>query len=102
MINKIFIFFFSDVGLPSGARHGDTHFRKKFKVRYFSKSCLHGVAYDLERLLKNFSDIFGQPKRCGRVIPIFRTSWKFLHHTYFSIKSTLSRHVTEKSTSIHT
>ena len=36
------------------------------------KFCLHGVAYDLERLFKKFSDIFGQLERRGRAIPISR------------------------------
>ena len=47
MIDKNFQNFFSNVGSP------------KFNFR--QKLNLHGVAYDLERLFKNFSDIFGQP-----------------------------------------
>ena len=38
-------------------------FLAKIKFGYFSKFCLHGVAYDLERLFKKFSDIFGQPEK---------------------------------------
>ena len=47
-------------------------FGKKLKLGNLTKLCLHGVAYDLKRLFKNFSDIFGQPEGRGRAIPIFR------------------------------
>ena len=86
MINKIFRIVFSDVGSPREACQGHTNFLAKIKVWYFSKFCLHGIAYDLERLFKNFSDIFGQPKRLGRAIPIFQ---KCLYHTYFGVATGL-------------
>ena len=58
MINKIFRIVFCDVFHPEGRE------RAKPIFWYFSKFCLHGtgVAYGLERLFKNFSDIFGQPE----------------------------------------
>ena len=52
MINTISELFSAILGHPVGRRVG-----------IFSKLCLHGVAYDLERLFKNCSDIFGQPER---------------------------------------
>ena len=50
------------LGLPEG-RGRTTHFwQKKLHLGYFSKLCLHRVAYELERLFYNFSDIFVQPE----------------------------------------
>ena len=73
-------------GHPEERRRTTPIFWQKLNLGIFSKFCLHGVAYDLERLFKNFSDIFGQPERRGRDIPIFRKCCKCLHHTYFGIK----------------
>ena len=58
-------------GHPEGCGR-DTDFWQKLNLGIFSKFSLHGVANDLERLFKNFSDIFGQPETRGRAIPIFR------------------------------
>ena len=33
--------------------------------------CIHGVAYNLERLFKNFLDIFGQPEDVAEPHPFF-------------------------------
>ena len=50
------------LGHPEGRGnwHGHTNFRQKLNLGIFQNS---GVAYDLERLFKKFSDIFGQPER---------------------------------------
>ena len=50
------------LGLPEGR----DIIGEKLNVGYFFKIVSQRVAYDLERLFKNFSDIFGQPE--GRVI----------------------------------
>ena len=53
------------LGLPKERDKATPTFGKKLNLGIFSKFCLHGVAYELERLFKNFSDIFGQPERRG-------------------------------------
>ena len=54
------------LGLPEGRGRATPIFCKK---KCFQNS---GAAYDLERSFKNFSDIFGQTLRRGRVTPYFR------------------------------
>ena len=83
MINKKFQNLFQQYWVTLRGVAGPHPFLAKIRVWFFSKLCLHGVAYDMERLFEKFSDIFGQPERRGSAIPIFR---KCLHHTYFGIK----------------
>ena len=66
-----FVNFPGMLGLLKGVT-GSHPFLAKIKFGYFSKLCLHEVAYDLEQSFKNFSDIFGEPERRGRATSIFR------------------------------
>ena len=63
------------LGLPEACDMATPIFDKYLIRVFFSKFCSHGEAYDLERLFKNFSDIFGQPEMRGRDAPILRKCW---------------------------
>ena len=58
-------------GHPEGRGRADSIFWQKLNLGNFSKLCLHGEAYNLERLFEKFSDIiFSQPERRRRANPL--------------------------------
>ena len=49
------------LGFLKGRGRATPIFGKDLFLGFSSKFCLHPVAYELERVFKNFSGIFGQP-----------------------------------------
>ena len=75
------------LGHPEARGMATKIFGKKSNFRHLSKLCLLRVADDLDRLFKNFSDMFGQLEGRGSATPIFSKNYlmQYLMQLYDAI-----------------